>query len=107
SARRPQEPVSAPQYAVARYRLSTMKLVALAVLGLFAAGAAFAADGELADLIQAGDRRAALDLIEAGADVNAPQGDGTTPLHWAVYRIDTALVETLLAHGALPDAVNL
>src|SRR5687768_4520450 len=42
----------------------------------------------LADRIQAGDRRAALAMIAEGADVNQPQPDGTTPLHWAAYRVD-------------------
>ena len=76
------------------------------VLTFAAAGTASAAD-TLADLIQAGDRRAALEMIRAGGDVNATQGDGTSPLHWAVYRIDTELVDALLARGAEPDAVNL
>ena len=52
-----------------------------------AAGTATAADDALAGLIQAGNRDAALKRIAAGADVNAAQGDGTTPLHWAVYKI--------------------
>jgi ankyrin repeat protein len=72
---------------------------------LAAAGTA-TADGELADLIQAGSRDAALELIRAGADVNAAQGDGTTPLHWATYKIDAALAKLLLEHGAKPDVVN-
>mgnify|MGYP003704839795 CR=1 FL=1 len=45
-------------------------------------------------------------MIAAGANVNAAQGDGTTPLHWAVYKIDADLVRALLDHGAKPDAVN-
>src|SRR5690606_40796532 len=73
---------------------------------VFAAGAS-AADGDLADLIQAGESRAALEQIDAGTDVDAAQGDGTTPLHWAVYRLDVALVDALLEAGAKPDAVNL
>ncbi len=64
------------------------------------------ADGTLADLIQRGDLDSALESIRGGADVNAAQGDGTTPLHWAVYRLDTELVEALLASGARPDVTN-
>jgi ankyrin repeat protein len=65
-----------------------------------------AADGTLADLIQRGDRDAALESIRTGADVNEPQGDGTTPLHWAIYRIDPGLVAALLQRGAQPGAIN-
>jgi ankyrin repeat protein len=64
------------------------------------------ADSMLADSIQSGRRLEALALIEEGADVNAAQGDGTTPLHWAVYKFDLPLVERLLASGANADAVN-
>jgi hypothetical protein len=77
-----------------------------AVFWLAAACTAAAADDTLAGLIQAGDRDAALKSIAAGADVNAAQGDGTTPLHWAVYKIDADLARALLAHGAKPDVIN-
>jgi ankyrin repeat protein len=61
---------------------------------------------ELANLIQHGERNAALALIDAGADVNEAQGDGTTPLHWAVYRLDAELAALLLERGARADAIN-
>ena len=84
-----------------------MKRAIVAVLFCLAtAGTAPAADDSLAGLIQAGKRDAALKRIAAGTDVNAVQGDGTTPLHWAVYKIDTDLVRALLAKGAKPDATN-
>src|SRR5271166_5870285 len=76
------------------------------VFCLAAACTAAAADGSLAGLIQAGNRDAALARIAAGADVNAAQGDGTTPLHWAVYKLDAGLARALLEHGAKPDAMN-
>jgi uncharacterized protein len=83
-----------------------MKHLPLAIVCLFAAVGTAVADGTLADLIQSGDRDAALRMIRAGSDVNAAQGDGTTPLHWAVYRIDAELVDALLERGAEPDAIN-
>ena len=76
------------------------------VFCLAAASTAAAADDTLAGLIQAGHRDAALKRIAAGADVNAAQGDGTTPLHWAVYKIDADLVRALLERGAKPDVLN-
>jgi uncharacterized protein len=64
------------------------------------------AQSTLADRIQAGDRKAALALIAQGADVNQAQPDGTTPLHWAVYRVDRELVTALLRKGARAQVVN-
>jgi ankyrin repeat protein len=40
------------------------------------------------------------------ADLNAPEADGTTPLHWAVRAGDLAKVNKLLAAGADPKAAN-
>jgi uncharacterized protein len=65
------------------------------------------AQSPIANLIQNGERAAALEAIHApGADVNATQGDGTTPLHWAVYKVDGELVAELLDHGAKADVTN-
>ena len=61
-----------------------------------------AAEDTLAGLIQAGDRDTALEMIAAGEDVNAAQGDGTTPLHWAIYKIDADLTRALLERGRSP-----
>ncbi len=60
----------------------------------------------LADLIEQGIREAALEQIRAGADVNAPQPDGTRPIHWAVYHVDYELLDTLIAHKAKVEVAN-
>jgi ankyrin repeat protein len=60
----------------------------------------------LADLIRAGNRKAALDRIRAGADVNAAQPDGTRPIHWAVYKVDYELIDALIAKKVTVDVVN-
>jgi ankyrin repeat protein len=60
----------------------------------------------LADLIQAGNRKAALDQIRAGADVNGAQPDGTRPVHWAVYHVDYELLDALIAKKAKVDVSN-
>ena len=39
-------------------------------------------------------------LLDAGAQVDAPAGNGATPLHLASHRGHTALVALLLARGA-------
>jgi ankyrin repeat protein len=71
-----------------------------------AQAAPVSSDSSLADAIRAGDRNTALRMIVNGVDVNAPQGDGTTPLHWAVYKLDVELTKALLAHGAQANVVN-
>lgn len=53
-----------------------------------------------------GDRESALALIAAGADPNATQRHGWTPLHGAAQSGDRAVVEALLAAGADPARTN-
>src|SRR6478672_4265911 len=54
----------------------------------------------VADAAQKGDLETVRKLIAQGADVNIPQGDGMTALHWAADRGDSALAEVLLrAHA--------
>src|SRR6185369_9192387 len=40
------------------------------------------------------------------ADVNAPQTDGATALHWAVYRDDAEMTDLLITAGANAKATN-
>src|ERR1051325_2013279 len=64
-------------------------------------------NGTLADLIQTGNRKTALDRIRTGAaDVNEAQPDGTRPIHWAVYRVDYELIDALIAKKARVDVEN-
>jgi ankyrin repeat protein len=69
------------------------------------AGTAFA-QADIADAASSGDRAAVERLLKGGADVNAPQGDGATALHWAAYRGDAALAGLLLKAGAKADVAN-
>ena len=68
---------------------------------LAAAGAA-----GLVDAVKSGDRAAALALLQQKVNVNAPESDGTTALHWAVQRDDLDLVERLIKAGANVNAKN-
>jgi uncharacterized protein len=70
-------------------------------------GVAQTQQGVLASLIQAGNRKAALEMIRAGADVNEAQPDGTRPIHWAVYRVDYELLDALIAKKAKVDVSNV
>src|SRR5262245_45862243 len=72
----------------------------------FLTNIAFAATDSLASLIESGNRKAALERIRAGADVNAAQLDGTRPIHWAVYRVDYELLAALIAKKANVNAKN-
>lgn len=62
--------------------------------------------GSLATLIQKGDRKAALEKIRAGVDVNEAQPDGTRPIHWAVFKVDYELLDALIAKKAKADVAN-
>ena len=81
---------------------------ALSVLAIaVCAGTAFAAGrSDVADAAMNGDRQAVTRLLRQKADVNAPQVDGATALHWAVYRDDLELTGTLLAAKANVSAAN-
>jgi uncharacterized protein len=58
------------------------------------------AASRLIDAVKRGDVNAVRTLIAQKADVNAPDADGSTPLHWATQRDDTAMAEALIAAGA-------
>ncbi|MEO8258965.1 MAG: ankyrin repeat domain-containing protein [Acidobacteriota bacterium] len=61
---------------------------------------------DVADAAMKSDRAAVRTLIDQRADVNAPQADGATALHWAVYRGDKEMVEVLIRAGANLKAAN-
>jgi ankyrin repeat protein len=69
--------------------------------------ATFAASrSDVADAVMKGDKSALRTLLQKRADVNAPQADGATALHWAAYRDDVETAELLIRAGANVKAVN-
>jgi uncharacterized protein len=60
----------------------------------------------VADAAMNGDKAALHTLIQQRADVNAPQADGATALHWAVYRDDAEMTDLLILAGANVKATN-
>ncbi len=83
-----------------------LRAIALAFMGTMALAQSVDPVVDLNALLQAGDREAAIAAIRKGADVNRRQADGSTPLQWAVYKVDVELTRELLARGADPDARN-
>lgn len=82
-------------------------IAGLSVLTLAAAGAATAAEETtLADAVEQGQGKLVRTLLAEGADVNAPQVDGTTALHWAAYHDDLDTARLLVEAGADADAAN-
>ena len=63
-------------------------------------------DSPVADAAMRGDAELVRSLLEAGADVNAAQGDGMTALHWAAESRNAPLASMLVAAGANPAAVT-
>src|SRR6478735_5755673 len=60
----------------------------------------------IADAAMKGNVAAVRMLVQQHADVNVPQADGATALHWAVYRDDAEMTQVLLRSGANPKATN-
>jgi ankyrin repeat protein len=75
-------------------------------LALLLCGAALAAESPVADAVERKDTAALQALLKQKADVNAPQGDGTTALHWAAFHDDPASAKLLLAAGAKVEAIT-
>jgi len=56
--------------------------------------------GAIASAAEAGDIESIRGLLRTGADVDEPQGDGMTALHWAAEKGDAALTQMLIYAGA-------
>ena len=67
---------------------------------------AFAAGSDAADAAQRKDLPALRSMLSKRVNVNAPQADGTTALHWAVHWNDVEAVTLLLKAGANPATAN-
>ena len=78
--------------------------VALVVMQatLSAAGA----DARLIKAVRGKDVAAVRALIKQRVDVNAPQGDGATALHWAAHVDDLTIADLLIRAGAKAAVSN-
>jgi ankyrin repeat protein len=76
------------------------------VLLLLSTASLSAVRSEVADAAMRGDKAAVRTLLAQHADVNAPQADGATALHWAAYGGDKELADMLIRAGADVKAAN-
>ena len=87
-----------------------MNQIRLAVYGcawlLLVAGPISAADAPLADAAEDQNSAMIRTLLEQKANVNAPQADGMTALHWAAYHDDLVTVKQFIAAGADANAAT-
>ncbi len=86
-------------------------LLAAAVTLMCTAGAvspvqSSTAASALVAAVHDGDIAALKELLADGADANAAEPDGTTPLLWAVYHLEPEAAQVLLAAGADPNQAN-
>lgn len=87
-----------------------MHAIRFGILGgaaaLLLARSACAAETPLADAAENANDAAVCRLLDEHANVNAPQADGMTALHWATYHDDLQMAKRLLAAGADAQAAN-
>ena len=85
---------------------ASRSILAAATVVAIAGSAAAAGRSDVADAMMKGDKATLRSLVAQKADVNAPQVDGATALHWAVYRDDGEAADLLIKAGATADAKN-
>jgi ankyrin len=76
------------------------------VIAFMASANLCAASSEVADAVMRGNKDAVRSLLQRKADVNTPQIDGTTALHWAVRADDLETADLLIRAGANVSAAN-
>ena len=85
--------------------MTVRRQIGTAVLAVFGF-AAVASAQPVAEAARTADWAAVGALVEQGADVTAPQGDGTTALHWAGYWDEGDMAALLLDAGADANATT-
>ena len=88
-----------------RHRLIRLTWLVMA-LTLVVGRPSAASDSTIADAAEQRAVAVLRALMDQGEDVNAPQPDGATALHWAAHWDDVAMASELLVAGADPDAAN-
>ena len=77
-----------------------------AAMMLLMATLSWAATSPVADAAMRSDLASVRALIKQKADVNAPQVDGATALHWAVHLDNVEMADALVKAGANVKVAN-
>ena len=83
-----------------------MTFFLILLVAFFSNGTLAFATSDLADAVMRRDTAAVQTLLRQKADVNAPQADGTTALHWAVRWDDFETARSLISTGAHAQTAN-
>jgi ankyrin repeat protein len=83
-----------------------MRIAFAIVLVSAAAVSAAGADARLIKAVRSKDAAAVRALVKQRIDVNAPQGDGATALHWAAHVDDLTITDLLIRAGAKAAVSN-
>jgi uncharacterized protein len=92
-----------------RPRLTRLVLAACWLAAFSAASSPVLAappDARVAEAAMRRDTETVRTLLRGGADVNAPQGDGMTALHWAALNADLDTLNVLVSAGAATEATT-
>jgi uncharacterized protein len=87
-------------------RRLTLTALAVSLFGITSGLDASTSRPPLLDAARNGDKDALRALLQKKVDVNVPEADGTTALHWASYRDDLESADLLIRAGANVNAVN-
>ena len=90
-----------------KIRQQCVRLAAAGMLCVWAAGpAAGNSDRQIVDAAKDRDWATVGTLLDRGVDVDTPQGDGATALHWAAHWSDLGTLDRLIEAGSNVDAAN-
>ena len=82
-------------------------LVLLVAPAMLAAASVGSADAPVADAAMRGDVETLRRLLRGGADVNLPQSDGMTALHWALgFASPDAVIDCVMVWDVTPIVVG-
>jgi uncharacterized protein len=88
-------------------RVNLRNLLSWGAVSLFCAGGLSAAgDLRLIEAVKTSNLESVRALLEARIDVNTPQADGATALHWAAHRDDLTTADILIRAGARANTAN-